>query len=816
VHFTGPRGNFSIDGAMSFENLVMLNGVQIQDNVRGSPFNLFIEDAIQETTITTSGVSAEYGRFAGGVVNAITKSGTNTFNGSYRVTFTNDDWRTISPFGEPKTDDLVPTHEYTFGGPIIQDLTWFFFAGRNFDLSAAAETGFTGVDFIQQVDEKRFEIKLTQKIAQGHTIDGSFTTIRREEVNNAFPDATSVMDLRSLTTRQLPQELFSAHYSGILSSNFFVEAQYSQRGFKFQNDGGLTRDLIEGTLFQDQQTGARWWSPTFCGVCPPEERDNRNFLVKANYFLSTGMGSHQFTMGYDLFNDIRKGDNHQSGSDYHVWTTTSFIENGEVFPIAAADFSTWIIHWPISEPSRGTAFKTHSFFVNDSWQPSKNLTLNLGLRLDKNDGKDAVGNKVVDDAAISPRLGASWDPTGTGDWTVNASYGRYVAAIANTVADSASPAGTPSIFAWFYLGPEINTVPGQPLVSSPEALRIIFDWFNANGAETMEPFFVDVPGVATQIQGQLRSPHSDEFSVGVSKRLGNRGSVRADFVFRKYGDFYSERVDATTGTVTNSIGQTFDINVVENTNQLKRQYEGLNVQANLILRPNLRLGSSYTLSRLHGNVNGENIGSGPLTGDIESYPEFFDPAFSFPEGDLLADQRHRLRLWVLYDIMRHEKYGNVDFAFFEQAESGTPFGAVGSVRTGPFVTGAPDYITPPDTVNYFFAPRDAFRTEAMYRSDIALNYSHRLPGTRRGELFATFHLLNVFNQFQLFNNTNASINTTVLTAVDDPATFQTFNPFTETPVEGVHWAKGPLFGQPIGADAFTLPRTFRFSVGIRF
>jgi hypothetical protein len=52
--------------------------------------------------------------------------------------------------------------------------------------------------------------------------------------------------------------------------------------------------------------------------------------------------------------------------------------------------------------------------------------------------------------------------------------------------------------------------------------------------------------------------------------------------------------------------------------------------------------------------------------------------------------------------------------------------------------------------------------------------------------------------------------------LDDPARMQPFNPFTETPVEGVHWERGPLFGQPTAAGAYTLPRDFRFSVGLRF
>ena len=54
---------------MSFENLFMVNGVTVNENLRGQPYDLYIEDAIQETTIATAGISAEYGRFSGGVVN---------------------------------------------------------------------------------------------------------------------------------------------------------------------------------------------------------------------------------------------------------------------------------------------------------------------------------------------------------------------------------------------------------------------------------------------------------------------------------------------------------------------------------------------------------------------------------------------------------------------------------------------------------------------------------------------------------------------------------------------------------------------------
>ena len=98
VHATGPSGAYSISGSNSFESLFMVNGVAITENLRGTPYNLYIEDAIQETTVSVGGVSAEYGRFSGGVVNLVTKSGGNIFSGSFRDTYNNDKWRTLTPF----------------------------------------------------------------------------------------------------------------------------------------------------------------------------------------------------------------------------------------------------------------------------------------------------------------------------------------------------------------------------------------------------------------------------------------------------------------------------------------------------------------------------------------------------------------------------------------------------------------------------------------------------------------------------------------------------------------------------------------------
>ena len=87
VSNTGVNSQVTISGAPSYDNVFLVNGVVVNENLRGQPHNLFIEDAIQETTILAGGVSAEYGRFTGGVVSTLTKSGGNKFSGSFRDSF---------------------------------------------------------------------------------------------------------------------------------------------------------------------------------------------------------------------------------------------------------------------------------------------------------------------------------------------------------------------------------------------------------------------------------------------------------------------------------------------------------------------------------------------------------------------------------------------------------------------------------------------------------------------------------------------------------------------------------------------------------
>ncbi len=838
VHATGPRGALSISGAQSYENLYTMNGAVIQENIRGAAYPLYIEDALQEVTVSAAGVSAEYGRFEGGMVTALTKSGGNNFSGSFRTSFGNDYWRAVTPFAnDPKNTNAPepatnPMYEATFGGPVQKERIWFFGAMRLKDEETSRTTVTTNVPYIRTNEEKRYEGKLTVSPRPAHSIQASYINI--DQVQRNFT-SQNVMDVQSLADQRQPSDLFSMRYSGILSPQFSLEVQYSRRNLTLDT-GAPSRDRIDGTLMIDSVRNARYWSPTFCGPCEDETRGNDNIVAKASYFLSSDRaGAHQFVFGYDRFNDKIFQNAYASGSDYRIQGTTSIIgaDGTTIYPQLLPN-STLIMYTPVEQSSQGSNLRMHSLFLNDNWRFNEHFTFNLGIRWDKNQAEDGGGAVVANKGAWSPRLAAIWDPAGDGRWTFNTSYARYVMPMTSNIAASTTAAGNASTFVWLYQGLPINANPNAPLTSTRSAIEQVFAWFDASGGTSLPKAGSFVPGVNIQIPSPLKSPYAHEYALGTSRQLGSRATVRVDGIFRTYHDFYSQRVDTTTGKVTDSLGNRYDLFVIENTNDVQRRYSGLTTQINYRPVGAFDLGANYTLSRLWGNFDGETASAGPAVAQINSFPEYKMGSWNTPEGDLAADQRHRARIWATYLAPFREEAGSLSIGLMQQMGSGVPYGAVAPINAAPFVTN-PGYLSPQaptGTVDYYYTARDAFRTEATYRTDLSANYGYRIGGrTTSPELFVHAEVLNLFNQSQLcgcgaasFGNGGTTdlttISQSVRTARNTPGAYQSFNPFTTTPVQGVNWdlntTPGSQFGSALNHLAYTMPRTFRFSVGIRF
>jgi len=821
VAATGPKqaGSrspaLSIAGAMSFESLYLVNGVVVNENLRGQSLDLFIEDAIQEFTTITNGASAEYGRFTGGVINVLTKSGGNDFNGSIRRSYNQDDWTNATDFfDEAKDDTLNETDELTIGGPFWKDHIWFFGAFR--DIGEASTTrntaAPTSIAYNRVTTQERMEGKLTLTPHPSHSLVANYLEIEQTSTNGSFGN---ILDLASLSDRNDPQELKSGHYTGIFGSNFFAEAQFSERDYLLgDGSGSQSTDLIGGTVIRHAFVNSRYHTGTFCGVCPAETRNNENTLAKASYFLtSDDAGSHDIVFGYDTFTDIRKSDNHQSGSDFQVWHGADpIIQGGDIFPVFTGGSGDWMVWFPILEGSKGTDLVTNSAYVNDTWQVSDQLSLSLGLRYDENDGQDAEGKLIAQDSRISPRLGLTYDVQGDGEWIVNATAGRYVAALNNGAADQTSAAGSPAVFVSNYLGPAINAN-GVANQTQDQALQTIFDWWFANGG-TSDPtgnlsnlpglFYSNIPGATSVIENSLDSPYVDEITFGVSKRLGNKGIVRADVVLREFGDFYAQETSLRTGQVTLPSAGSFDRTVIYNEDDLlNREYTGILTNFRYRATDKLSINGNYTWSKAEGNFNGENAGSGSINGGILAYPEYTQASWNAPDGELSTNQTHNLRLWGIYDVFNTDHH-SLNASLLLNYSSGTPYSGSISIDPSPYVTN-PGYLTPTTSVTYFVTDRGAFTTEEITRLDFSINYTFNWNLWNRDfEIFVQPEMLNVLND-QSFVRVDNTVNAT-----------GAFDPFNTTPVEGTNYDFGSSFGDPLTPEDVSLPRTYRVSVGFRF
>lgn len=830
----GVNGN-TISGAMSYDNLYLVNGAVVNENLRGQPHQLYIEDAIQETTVLTGGISAEFGRFTGGVVSSITKSGGNQFSGSVRDSLDNPSWTSKSFSTQAAlAKHTNNTYEGTLGGRILTDRLWFFVAGRQAKTSAsstlrALPPGLpdpTIGAYTIQSSNPRQEYKLTANLTDKHSLVGSYLNNDSKADKNC---QIGCLDLRSVNTNGIdnPNNFKTLHYNGVITNNFLIEGDWAKKYFAFVGFGGSTPAhqanptaayLAAGTpILEVVNTGggATANAPYFCGSCGAELRNNKEWEVKGRYFLGTkSLGTHNMVVGYDDWAEQRLSNNFQSPTDFRFQNQTNALKqmpDGTVqLSLGPSDRWVW---FPIALSSLGSNLKTTSEFINDKWDLNQHLSFNLGARYDKNNAVDSAGHGISKDSAVSPRLGVIFDVFGNGRLRVDANYGDYVGRLAETVGGSSSPAGNPASFTFIYGGPPTG------YLDSRVALQQAFQWLLDNGFTNRTAATASIPGLNTLLDpAGIKSPSLREITVGAGTQIG-KGYLRADYINRDWRNFYAQFDTPGNYVVTNPVTKAVsNINLIGNSNVPDRKYWGAQLQGQYQLPAGFSAGGNYTYSKLTGNVEGETSGGGPVTFASTSvaFAEFQNFAQNAPTGFLAADQRHKLRLFGTYDL--GTKIGHFNVGLIQRYDSGTPFSASAAITMTPQMlcsggaTPAAGATNPlnnaliaicpagssniypngssrdpnhqyaavagnqvgPTTVTYFFSGRGADRWQAISATDLALNYE--LP-IHNFAFYAKAEVRNVFNHLAVISG-----NTTVLTN-QNSASLKAFNPFTQTPVQ---------------------------------
>jgi len=138
-----PTSGLNISGQRARSNLVNVDGADATDNSVNGVRSTVSQEDVQEFQIITNSYAAEYGRAAGGVVNIITRSGSNEFHGDVFGYLRNRNFQAVNPFSTTSNPAYTRVQGGTaFGGPIKKDKTYYFFS---YEVTRRHETGFSSI-----------------------------------------------------------------------------------------------------------------------------------------------------------------------------------------------------------------------------------------------------------------------------------------------------------------------------------------------------------------------------------------------------------------------------------------------------------------------------------------------------------------------------------------------------------------------------------------------------------------------------------------------------------------------------------------------
>lgn len=793
---TPNSGQLTIMGGFAYDNVFLVDGVDVNDNLFGDPDNLFIEDAIEETQVLTSGISAEYGRFTGGVVNAITKKGGDTFSGSFRTNLTNPSWTDETPFekeqGTKRPSDLSKVFEGTVGGPLVKSRLWFFTAARYQDTSTSAPLDVTGIQSTTKTENKRIEGKLTGTVAPNHTVQGSYLWNRTDLIEPSFPfDIDPASEVRP----SIPNSLLGANYRGVLTSKAFLEAQFSRKKYRVENQGGVDTSITSSPFISLTPFGL--YNAPYFDATDPEDRDNWQVTGSLAYALTTARtGTHDLKGGVEVFQSTNTGGNSQSPSGFVFFTNFQQADGapvltptGKFVPLFRPGV-TFVNNWLASRGAE-LDIRTTSFYVHDRWALAPRLSLDLGVRYERVRSEATGGILGIDTDTIVPRLAATWDPLGDGRWSVQATYGHYAGKYSEAQFSANTNVGNPDLVQSVYIGPA-----GQGFGFAP-------------GFDPANYLPVDGQFGAANVSFEkgLHSPVNREFTLALGRQFGSRGYGKVQFVNRRLTGAVDDFFDLTTGSASverdGVVYGPFTNSVYRNSDVAKREFRALVFQGSHRVLPRWSVNGHWTVQlRNNGNFEGEASNQPASPTPLGDFPEIFTPERHYPFGRLAGFQRNKVRLWTIYNVGLG-RLGAADVSVLYRYDSGTTFS---------FVTGGEDELTPtqealgaayaslPPNQTVYFGERGMGSFDGAGAVDLALNYS--VPIFRSLRPWIKIELRNAFN-----DKTLIGYNTDVFQ--DDASARDALGLATG-------YVKGDSFGRADSATDYPRPRTFQMAVGFRF
>lgn len=648
---TGVGGNgasLAVNAQRGYQNGIFVDGVSNLWQYYGRQASTFSQDWIQEFQVMTNSFSAEFGTASGGILNVITRSGSNQFGGrayGYLRRNTFDSPPFAGSFKDNDienpvflTEDEVP--DYTqrrwggyFGGPIVKDKV-FFFTGYE-DLNRGSNNtlaitdywralGFDAVVPIRNTDHP-FMIKGDYNINAGHRLSVRYDRTINKNIN--IGGVYSPTEGRHSFGG--PVWNIVANLTSTLSNTSFNEFRASYMSnmppliCNRSGVGGMDSLALgpPGTFALVQYPHLAIGCPVFSGT-----EGEQNLVFLEHYTLVRGR--HQFKIG----GQAQQNTLNDNLSSYHdgYWRFAQDL----LFDASNPASYPFVFAGNVGLGAFRIPMWSFNLFAQDTWQVRDNLTLNLGVRYDV-DRSVMAGNQFVDgknaeivakyggtpplektDADynnVAPRLGFVWTPTTDKRTTVRGAVGLFydqnhgnfnAIYIVNTLLSGGltlvncnSPATNP------YWSPA-NQAAGRATCR---------EWL----ARTF-PLFPDLSTAPATTQGldtlapNLQVPYTTQVSAGVAHAFASRLAVSADVIYSQGSGL--EYIDISHALLPNGDVEDLDPRFTY-VSQLQNvgftHYAALQAKAEY-RRPVFELSASYTLSKATSNlVSGSIFASAP-------------------------------------------------------------------------------------------------------------------------------------------------------------------------------------------------------------
>ena len=796
-------GGIMIDGASASENRYVVDGMETTNMINGTSAKSVLADFIEEVQVKSTGYPAEYGGSTGGVINVITKSGTNRFSGNVlgywqgdRTTGANNPTLRLLladstkdqyiTFPEDKQDRLEPGG--AIGGPIMKDRMWFFGAYQPATTKTTRTVNATTSGNPNGTPSTTTNKELIQFLTANQTMQLSDKLRTRIAFNNSWRknegSLANTNGTDSATTiytkgTRFPNWSLSGTADYVVSPKLFVgfrvgRFQTDQHDFNVQN---VVRFSFANSNLPMSNVPSNFQHPSGYSNVPNNQGVDhdtltRNFFQADATYYAHGAGDHQIKGGFQL---DHRGEDIISGELQNL-ITLNWLTGGAGIDACAGckvtngPFGYYELRSNLASPKQGfiTQGNVHSnvngVFFQDTWTVNNKITINAGVRTENENvpayttaaGVNPNPIKFGFKDKIAPRAGFAYDVAGDGKTKVYGSWGIFYDIFKLSLPQGSF--GGDKWVSYFYTldTPNFETLrdsAGCPPACPGTLIEGPID-FRAVSVQ---------PGLDVEQPGQFKPMRSQELSFGLERQLNNVMAASVRFVHKQLdraiddvgdldpagneayiianpGEGLVEKFSIATGT--SLYAPQGAVNLTQTLPKPKRQYDSVELALDKRFSNNWFFRGSYMWSRDYGNFSG-------LSQSDENGRTAPNVGRDYDYPAELFDGHGQ----PLYGVLPTDRTNQVKLQAIYAFNWGTTVGFNEYIASGVPVTRTVPIITNHSYPVFYNGRASDGRLPMFSQSDLYVQHELKVGGSRRVQLSA--NVLNLFDQRVATNRDNA-------------------------------------------------------------